>query len=181
MRKLLWITVALICTGAAVLIDAWPDLHALRMGRISQVTLAETEADLQGIRVTIADQVAAILPDRPDRAVIYLRLALQGDPQVMRDWRACDVSLRGDDGRRWLPLGEPSSGDVVTLLAAGAEAGQTCGQSLIFAEDAQSPSLSDMVFLVPSDRLDGLRLLVTGIALRPEAVSLSLRPALRPL
>lgn len=181
MRQLGWALLAVICTALACLLVAWPDLIALRHGKNWTVTRLDAESgELAGVTVLVDQVRVMVLPDRPDRAVLYLRLGLRGDPQAMQGWVACDLGLGDDQGRIWRPLANIAGLQIIDLLGDPGDTDNNCDQARIMAPADGSASMSVQAFLVPVDVLDQLRLRISGMGTRPEALSLPLRPVLYP-
>lgn len=181
MRTLGWLALALIFAATSVLLVAWPDLEQLRRSRIWAAPQTDgTEAELHGVRVFIDEARAAILPEMEDRALIYLRLGLQGDPDTLKGWQRCDIGLTDAQGRVWRPLLNQAGLAIIDMLGADRETDYRCDQSLFMADTADSPSFSVQAFLVPVTLLNDLRLEFSGTTIRPDAVSLPFRPVLRP-
>lgn len=181
MRRLGWIALTLIFFALSVVLVAWPDLRDLRRGEVWQVNSTDAESgELAGVRVTVDQVRAMVLPGAPDRAVLYLRMGLQGQPDSLRAWLACDIGLVDSRGRIWRPLTNVAGLEIIAALGDEADGDNNCDQSRIMAPEDGSPSMSVQAFLVPSALLDDLRLRVTGFALRPAAISLPVRPVLQP-
>ena len=181
MRQLGWITLALVFAVLSVLVVAWPDLRELRRGGNWNVaTVEEDSGELAGVRVSVDQARAMIFPGMPDRAVLYLRLGLQGDPDRMRDWLMCDLALTDGQGRAWRPFGNAVSLQIIDLLGDQDDGYTNCSQSLARAPENGGPSMSAQAFLVPVAVLSDLRLRVSGMTTRPDALSLPFKPVLRP-
>lgn len=181
MRQLVWITLALLFTGLSVLLVAWPDLKELRRGGNWNVTASEGDrGELDGVTVSIDQARAMIFPAMPDRAVLYLRLGLQGDPDRMRAWLMCDLALTDSAGRAWRPFSNAVGMQIIDLLGDQADDYTSCSQSLAMGPAGGGPSMSVQAFLVPISVLNDLRLRISGMTTRPYALSLPLRPVLRP-
>lgn len=176
-----WILLTTICFAASVLLSAWPDLRELRRNRIWNATQIDAnEGELHGVRVFIDEARATILPDIDDRVLIYLRLGLQGNPEILESWLACDIGLTDSAGRTWRPLMNQAGLGIIDMLDPDSEVDDSCDQSRILATSAEEPSLSVQAFLVPIEVLNDLRLEFAGMTTRPDGLSLPFRPALRP-
>ncbi|RCW86801.1 hypothetical protein [Paracoccus lutimaris] len=181
MKRLGWIALALVFSLLSTLLVAWPDLLELRRGKNWNVTRIEgASGELAGVTVSVDQARVMVLPELPDRAVLYLRMGLQGDAQRMRDWLACDLGLTDDQGRVWRPLMNVVGLQVIDLLGDEGDTDNSCDQSRILAPEDGSPSMSVQAFLVPVDVLGKLRLRISGMTTRPDALSLPIRPVLRP-
>ncbi|WP_299844692.1 hypothetical protein [uncultured Paracoccus sp.] len=181
MRQLGWIALTVLCLALTVLLVVWPDLRELRRGKVWTVTAIDAaSADLAGVTVSVDAARAMVLPGSPDRAVLYLRMGLAGQPETLRSWLACDIGLSDGRGRIWRPLTNVAGLEIIAALGDEGDTTNNCDQSRIMAPEDGSPSMSVQAFLVPSDLLDELRLRITGFAVRPEALSLPVRPVLRP-
>ncbi len=178
MRALFWLAVTLFSYATAVVVIDWPALKELWHAKSWQITRTdEPKAELAGVRISIAEQYAIIAPTAPDRAVVYLRLALDGAPEQRAAWLFCDIALSDDQGQRWLPLMNELGGQLLALM--GDKSGRSCSQSLNQSEENGGPVTSEQVFMLPADRLSALRLELSGAKTRPKAVSMPLRPVLR--
>lgn len=180
MKQLGWIALTLVLAVLSMLMAAWPDLQELRRG--SNWNLTETEennGELDGVTVTVHRARAMIFPAMPDRALVYLRLGLGGERDRMRAWLICDLALTDGQGRVWRPLGA-SMGQVIELLGDQFDDYTNCSQSLAREPEHGDESMSVQAFLVPAETLSGLRLRISGMTTRPDALSLPFRPALRP-
>lgn len=176
-----WLLLAMALYLGAVTISAWPALQEWRRTHLTRVVPATGPmAELDGTQIRVAAATALILPDRPDRALIHLRLALTGDPARRAAWLGCDLALADGSGRRWLPLANALGAEVVRVMAgsegAGLVATRSCAQSLR-AEDREA--ISDQAFLVPVGVVDALRVEFSGLTLRPAGVSIPMTVARR--
>lgn len=181
MKQFGWIVLALIFLVLSVVLVAWPDLRDLRRGKNwNTVAVAGDSSELAGVTVSVDQARAMIFPAIPDRAVLYLRLGLQGDRDRMRGWLVCDLGLTDGRGRLWRPLANIAGTQVIGLLGDAGDTDSNCSQSLALTPDDGGPSMSVQAFLVPSDVLMELRLRISGMTTRPDALSLPLRPVLRP-
>lgn len=177
MKQLAFLTMALVCFVVTVLLVAWPDILDLRRSKAWQ--LHETDGPsgrLGKIEVLSDTATMTVLPQLPDRALIYLRVGLQGDPEAIRSWFSCEVQLADSRGRLWLPLPNALGREITSLLGGDRATGRTCSQSLTLPPEAGGLSLSDQAFLVPADVVDDLRVVVHGFATLPKALSLPFTP-----
>lgn len=181
MKQIGWIALTLIFLALSVGLVALPDLRDLRRGKVWTVHSIDAESgELAGVTVLVDQVRAMVLPGAPDRAVLYLRMGLQGQPDSLRAWLACDIGLVDSRGRIWRPLTNAAGLEIIAALGEEGETDNNCDQSRILPPEDGSPSMSVQAFLVPSALLDELRLRVTGFALRPDAISLPIRPVLQP-
>ena len=116
-----------------------------------------------------------ILPSLPDRALVYLRLEVQGDEDRLRGWLMCDLGLTDAQGRKWLPLTGEIAVQIGKLLGDPGDPHRGCSQTLSGGE-----ALSVQAFMLPVDALNDLRVEISGASTRPDALSLPFRPVLRP-
>ncbi len=180
MRTLGLIMTILFCYAAVVLLVAWPDLRELYIARNWRVTETDGPAgELQGIHVNVDQARAMVLPTTQDRAIVYARLSLQGDPVRMREWLGCDIGLTDESGHKWLPLFNPVGQQIAQMLGDKDRNQLSCGQALTMVEDADTPVFSDQAFLVPVDKLQELRFQISGMRTRPYAISLTFKPVLQ--
>lgn len=179
MKSLALVMATLLLFGLSVLLVAWPDLKELRRGRNwDAAQLDRPEGELHGVRVFVDQTKAMVLPAAPDRALIYLRVGLQGKPDQMRGWLSCDIGLTDNSGRKWRPLANAAGAEIIRFLGDDPYE-QSCNQSLSMAPEDGSPSFSAQPFLVPADVVDGLRLEISGLNTRPDALSLPLNPVMQ--
>lgn len=171
-RHFAWALAALALTGAAAAISGWPALRAWQQAHLTQITRAAPDAaTLDGITVRAVFARALILPERPDRALIHLRLSLTGDPARRAGWLGCDLALTDRAGRRWLPLTNALGAEFLRLTATGdGPFGSTrsCFQSL---RGEGREVIADDAFLVPSSVIEGLSVALSSPSLAPAGVS----------
>ena len=182
-----WIAAAALSFAGAAALAGWPAWTEWRHGSVRALTQATGHtAMLAGVPVQADGARAMVLAERPDRALVHLRLTLGGDPALRADWIACDLALKDAAGRRWLPLTGQLGDEIIRLLALDGGVGRSCSQSLrppvtLAGETAApGPGLSDQAFLVPAAALDDLRLVLSAPPLWPDGVSLPLRIDRRP-
>lgn len=177
MRHLGWILAALAFFVLACLVVAWPALRELRDHHPTRITQAETPVGtLRGLRFQIEAARFTVLPQVPDRAVVLIRLHIEGEPKEMTQWLGCSVSITDDQGRRWLSLYNELGLEIARLLGDQARPGPNCRQLLASA----GQGTADETFVLPVEALDGLRLEIWDQAGLPDALSLPLRPVMRP-
>lgn len=178
MRQLGLLGLTLICATLAVLVTAWPDIVELRDARNWRVARAEGDSGtLDGVSVRVDAARAMILPSVPDRAMVYLRMELQGDEKLRRGWLLCDLGLTDAQGRKWLPLAGDIASQIAKLLGDPGDPRQNCSQALTASADTL---MTVQAFMLPVDALEGLRVELSGASTRPDALSLPFRPVLRP-
>lgn len=181
-RQAAWALTALVLTAGAVAISGWPGLRTWQQAHLTQMTRAAPDAaTLDGIAVRAVSASALILPERPDRALIHLRLSLTGDPARRAGWLGCDLALTDSAGRRWLPLTNTLGTEFLRLTATGdGPFGSTrsCSQSL--RGDGETV-IADDAFLVPSDVIEGLSVALSSSSLAPVGVSFPVKISPRPL
>lgn len=176
MRQVGLLALTLICAALAVLVTAWPDIREWRGAGNWRV--ARVEADrgtLDGVSVRVDAARAVILPSLPDRALVYLRLEVQGDEDRLRGWLMCDLGLTDAQGRKWLPLTGEIAAQIGKLLGDPGDPHRGCSQTLSGGE-----ALSVQAFMLPVEALNDLRAEISGASTRPDALSLPFRPVLRP-
>lgn len=177
MRHFLWAFSAVLLFALTCLLVAWPSLQDLYRDRALRPVAAEGNAGIvSGVTIRVSTATAMILPQQPDRALIYLRLDLSGDPAAMSEWLSCNVSLRDSQGRRWRALYSPLGLKIIDLLGGQKAAGKSCQQALFAGEDN---ALADEAFLLPVDIMGDLRLDIHGEGTLPYTLSLPIRPVLR--
>lgn len=175
LRRTSLIGFILIMIAATSTIVGWSDLVDLRHSKVWTRNVVSTQkAELTGVGIEIQDALSMTFPERPDRAVIYLRLALEGDADRLRGWMTCDPRLIDGQGRTWLPLNNALGTEIVSLLGPEQKtlAGRrNCSQSLV----SERPAISEQAYLVPTDALSGLQLEVSGLRTLPHAAVMPLQ------
>lgn len=181
MRKIGWLFLTVIFATASAVLAAWQDMGELRQGRIWNLAKTDSaEGRLHNARVFIDEARAMILPGLEDRALIYLRVGIEGAPDALENWRGCDLALTDSEGRKWRPLQNRAGIEIVDMLGDDSEVDSSCSQSLILTPSEVRPTLSAQAFLVPIGVLNDLRLELAGLSTRPDGLSLPFRPVLRP-
>ncbi|MBS7544000.1 hypothetical protein [Ancylobacter oerskovii] len=177
MRQIFWLGTTLVFFTATLGLTAWPDLKDLahqREWRVARVSTAEGE--LAGIRVEVRDARAAVVESKPDRALLLVRLDLQGPPEAAASWVDCRISLRGADGAVWLPLHSHSTRGAAKILAPDGKDNGTCNTRSVSGD---APATFDQLYRLPSSALDDLTLHVSGYGTRPSALAFDIKPTVR--
>ena len=173
MKRGLWILAALAMTVAACGIAGWPDWQDWRRTQVLNESRPESDmAVLSGTEIRIRRQAVLTLPDLPDRAVIWLQLAVSPTPAAAASLGGCNPVLRDGQGRRFLPLSDELGLKLLKIL--GRDWAISCAQSLRAADGAGA--VSDQVYLVPVDVVDALELEVSGPETRPDGAIFTLSP-----
>ncbi|AGT09159.1 hypothetical protein [Paracoccus aminophilus] len=180
MRRIGWLVVALICAALTVVVIAWPALTELRQSKNWQITRVEGDSGtLGGVTVRVEAARGMIMPARPDRALLFLRLSLQGNPDELASWLGCDLALSDPKGRSWFPVSGALADQILDRLSDVGTSAPRCSQSL-FRAPKGGATLSEQVFVVPVDTLTTLRVELSSTTTRPKALSLPFTPRLRP-
>lgn len=175
MKRLGWIALSLLLAGGAVLTVAWPALTELWRVRTFEVVRVDTPVGtLDGVQIRVDASRALSFSERPDRAIIWLRLGISGDAKQLESWLGCDLALIDDSGNRWLPLGNETGVQIVRVLSESTDRKNSCGQAAYGAAQSGAEELSDQAFLVPKEVVDRLRLHISGLQVRTRALSLPL-------
>ncbi len=182
MKHLVWTILAAVFLLVTAGIGARTEIADLRRAREWNVTAADTSgAGLHGVHARAAQVWAATAPDRPERALILVRLALRGDETARQDWISCDVTLQDGTGRIWQPLLSANTDGAIKTISPD---GQNMGRCIPAPYDAPAEGqeiFSDQIFLVPAELLKGARLRVSALGTRPDALEFQITPALRTL
>ena len=158
----------LVLTAATCLVVAWDDLVDLRKSRVWSYRGGAT---LAGATVFIEASDTLIFPERPDRALVYLRLRLEGSTEDLQAWLTCNPVLIDPKGRRWSALYNQLGIDAVAAMGKGGSlsTSRSCSQSL-----TRDPAISEQAYLVPRDSIGTLSLEISGLRTYPEALLMPL-------
>lgn len=177
-----WLASAGLLFAVLVAVESRPALRELSANREWRLIDASPDgASMDGLRLAVQTQVAAIAAPKPDRAALLIRLNMQVTPAARRAWQDCRVSLRGSDGQIWMPVTNASSDGAVKFLSPD---GKNFGLCRLYSRDGHEGAetvLADQLFLLPVDSLQGLRLHISGIGTRPRALSMAIAPAIKHL
>lgn len=169
---------------AAVLValEGWPALREVAASREWRPVAASVEGGkLDGLQVAVAAQIAAIAELRPERAAVLVRLDLQVTPEARASWTDCRVSLQSPAGEIWMPLTSASADGAIKAISPDRRNHGACRLYSTSEQEGIEAVQADQLFLLPSDRLQGLRLHVSGLGTRPRALSFELTPEVRRL
>lgn len=182
MKQLGWLTSASILFAVVVAIEGWPALRDLSSNREWRSIEAPPDGgSMEELQVTVEEQIAAIAAQKPERAAVLIRLKMQVTPAARKAWKDCRVSLRGATGQIWMPLTSASSDGAIKALAPDHKNFGLC-RLYPRNEPAGNETIhADQLFLLPSGSLEGLRLHVSGMGTRPQALSFVITPAIRQL
>jgi len=177
MKHLAWLALTLALFAATLLLTEWSDTRDLSHQREWDVARADgAEGELDGLRFSVREARAVVVASKPDRALVLVRLAVQGSPKAASQWIDCRASLRGKGGETWLPLYTASSSGAIRLMAPDGKDNGTC---LVSGVSETGPTLSDHLYRLPSADLDDLTLRVSGYGTRPSALAFPIRPTVR--
>jgi len=180
MKQLRWLVSAGALFAVLVAVEGWPALRDLSMNREWRTVEASTNgASMNGLRLNMQTQVAAISAQKPDRAAVFVRLQMLVTPSAREAWKDCRVSLRGPAGQIWMPVTNTSADGAIKLLSPD---GKNHGLCRLFSrgepEDTETIQ-ADQLFLLPTDSMQELRLHVSGIGTRPHTLSFAITPTVR--
>ncbi len=174
----LLVLLTLILTAATCLVVAWDDLVDLRKSKVWRHRSGDT---LAGATVFVEASQIMTFPERPDRALVYLRLRLEGQPEALQAWLTCNPVLIDAEGRRWSALYNQLGIEAVSAMGKDEplSTSRSCSQSLM-----SDPAISEQAYLVPRASVEALSLEISGLRTYPDAllIPLSLRvqlPVLR--
>ena len=182
MKQGKWLAAASMLAIMTIAIEGWPawrELSQHKEWRSSETTSGS--ASMHGLQVSVDQQIAAIAAQRPERAALLIRLALRVTPDARKAWTDCRVSLHHDAGQTWLPLTSASADGAIKALSPDH---QNFGLCRLYSHNESTDNetlLADQLFLLPSTSVQGLRLHVSGLGTRPQALSFALNPEVRQL
>lgn len=177
MRQALWLGVTFVLFVATLGLKGWPDFRDLAHQREWDVTSADgAEGALAGVRVGVREARAAVVDSQPDRALLHVRLDLQGAPEAAKSWIDCRASLRGAGGETWLPLQDYSIRDAIRILAPDGKDNGNCSPGTV---SEAGPATFDQIYRIPASALDDLTLRVSGYGTRPSALAFEIEPTVR--
>lgn len=177
MRRTLWLGATLVLFAATLGLTGWPDFKDLAHQREWNVTRAETaEEALAGVQVSVREAHASVIEGGADRALLHLRVDLQGTPEAAAAWVDCRASLRGADGKTWLPLTSYFIRGAIKILASD---GKDNGNCSLAAVSGTGPATFDEIYRIPASALDNLTLHVSGYGTRPAALAFEIEPTVR--
>lgn len=181
-KHLGWIFLSLLFLAANSVISARvaiDDLSKAREWKVEHVS--GSSADLGGVTVRLEATKAVTTPVKADRALVHVRLSLQGPEPARSTWINCRLSLRDSKGRSWSPMENENTDSAIKIIASDRRNNGRCNPSPYDASTDGKPILSDQVFLVPVETLLDLSLYVSGYGTLPEALAFPIKPALATL
>lgn len=179
MRRVLWLGATLVLFTATLGVTAWSDVKDLGHQREWDVVAADAaEAELSGVHVGVREARAAVVDTKADRALLFVRLDLQGSPEAAKSWVDCRASLRGANGETWLPIYDYRIRGAIKMLAPDGKDNGNCSTTAV---SETGPASFDQIYRLPTSSLDNLTLHVSGYGTRPSALAFKLRPTIRTL
>ncbi|RJL22670.1 hypothetical protein [Paracoccus siganidrum] len=173
MRRIGWLALTALFFALTAGIGAKTAILDLRGEREWDLTdTGPAGGALEGVALRVELTRAATAPQRPDRALLLVRLALDGPPAARAAWVDCRVTLRHGQDRLWRPLETANTDAAIRTIAPDGQNMGRCNPQPFDAPADAGPILSDQVFLVPVEALDGLRLHVSAQGTRPRALAL---------
>lgn len=182
MKQRGWLASASVLFVMVVALEGWPALRDLNSNREwRSIDATPDGASMNELEVVVEEQIAAIAAQKPERTAMLIRLKMQVTPVAREAWKDCSVSLRNAAGQVWLPLTSASTDGAVKALAPDHKNFGLC-RLYPRSETADAETIrADQLFLLPSNKLEGLRLHVSGMGTRPHALSFALNPNIRRL
>ena len=177
MRNLRWLAATFVLFLVTLVLSGGSDFRDL--GHVREwkaVPVDAADGELDGIRVGVREVKAAVVDTTPDRALLFVRVALQGPQDSIDRWVDCRVSVQTPDGSMWLPVYGPAVRGVIQTLASDGEDNSNC---LVANISEDGPTSFDQLYRLPRSALDNLSLHVSGHGTRPSALSFPLRPEVR--
>lgn len=169
MRRIGWLALTALFLALTAGIGAKTAILDLRGEREWSLTDAGA---LEGVALRVELTRAATTPQRPDRALLLVRLALDGPSEARAVWVDCRVTLRDGQDRLWRPLETANTDAAIRTIAPDGQNMGRCNPQPFDAPADAGPILSDQLFLVSVEALDGLRLHVSAQGTRPRALAL---------
>lgn len=108
------------------------------------------------------------------RLVIVQLVATAREP-IGEGWSQCRFTLVDDRGRRWLPLDPMLSRDISRDLDRKAKPVDGCGITSLHPPTKDAAVTIEEKFVVPADVLPSLKVRLSFVATRPEAIDLPLK------
>lgn len=179
LKHLGWIVLSILFLVASSLISA--EVAILDLRKESEWQLKEVDtagAELDRVTVQVERTRAVATPQRADRALVHVRLSLQGAEDARQAWVDCRLTLHDDQDRKWLPMETENTDGAIKAVAADRMNNGRCNPVPYDAPRDGSAILSDQVFLVPVDTLGQLTLHVSGYGTRPRALAIRIEPDL---
>lgn len=182
MKQLAWLASAAVLFAGVLIIEGWPAYKEMARNREWRIVEAAPDgATLQGLRVAVHTQVAAIAGLRPERAALFVRLELRATPAARTAWTGCAVSLRDAAGQVWTPLVSATTDGAIKTLAPDRKNHGPCNLYSENGGQGEETLYADQIFMLPSDGLQDLRLHVSGLGTRPNVLVFALEPEIRRL
>lgn len=179
MRKhtLRWLATTAVLFVATWTITGWSSLMELRHWREWEaVKLEAAEGELDGIRVRVREVTAAVVDNRPERGLVYVRIDVQGAPEKMAAWMVCHITLLSPSGQTWQSLYQHEVRGAIKILAPDGKDNGDCNLSDV---NENQPTSFDLIYRLPSAAFDDLTLSVSGYGVRPAALRFPVKPEVR--
>lgn len=182
MKKLGWIVLALLFLLVNSVVSARVAIHDLSKDREWELELISgREGVLDGVTVQLVTTKAVTTAIKADRALVHVRLSLQGPKSALSAWINCRLVLRDSQNRVWAPMENKNTDGAVKILASDRHNNGRCNPTPYDQPADDRAAFSDQVFLVPVETLQDLVLHVSGYGTRPRALAFAVRPALTTL
>lgn len=177
MKNLRWLAATLVLFVITLVLTGWSGFKDLGHQREWRAVSANSaEGELGGVHVGVREVRAAVVDNRPDRALLFVRIDLRGPRSAVESWVDCRASLQAADGQRWLPIHGYSVRGAIQILASDGKDNGNCNPSGVTEDD---PASFDQIYRLPTSALDNLTLKVSGYGTRPAALAFSIRPEVR--
>ena len=177
MKNLRWLALTCVLFVATLGLTGWSSFTELgHLREWKTVSVESTQGELDGVRVTLREARAAVVEANPDRALLFVRIDLQGPQASLESWLDCRVSLQAADGQRWLPVYGGMIRGAIQILASDEKDHGNCSPANVTGEGATT---FDQIYRLPRSALDNLTLKVSGYGTRPSALAFSIKPDVR--
>ena len=179
LKHLGWIALSILFLVASSLISARVALLDLRKESEQQLKDVDiTGAKLDGVTVQVEKTRAVATPQRTDRALVHIRLSLQGPENARHSWVDCRLTLHDEQNRIWNPVETAETDGAIKFVTADRKNNGRCNPMPYDAPTDGRAILSDQIFLVPVDVLEQLTLHVSAYGTRPRALAIRITPDL---
>lgn len=130
-----------------------------------QVEKVRVIGDGRDTKVTFAGQMRLVI----------VQLAATARSEIGKGWAQCRFTLVDDRGRRWLPLDPMLSRDISRDLDRKAKPVDGCNITSLHPPAKDASVTIEEKFVVPSDVLPLLKVRLSFVGNRPEAIDLPLK------
>lgn len=142
-----------------------PATGQIHAGAEWQVETVRVIGDGRDTKVTFPGQMRLVI----------VQLKATARDQIGEGWAQCRFTLADDQGRRWLPLDPMLSRDISRDLDRKAKPIEGCGITSLHPPAKDASVTIEEKFVVPAGVLSSLKVRLSFVATRPEAIDLPLK------